>query len=427
MGATVTCNKKVGAFTLLDKIYYLLFEETYEKNCYPHTPNWCAIAFGTIDQVMKSIFSHASSCEGGGLQGRSGQILSENYIASWLAELANPIHFSPERSVCLKFGESIYSLTSEPEMRASIIQALREMDDDETASALEAGNNVYRSLTSPSVLKILDLGVSPWRLGIKYEANAPANDLGYQPVPSKKMVDIDQYAKLPCQGSELFVNRDGHWSECHHSYVWTEQFVENLWSHELKHPGSYKALIKAQRNQMEHAKAFAGSSIVVFDFNERYQLLEDYNKRSLDKFMAAIGVSGPGRFRLDAITEHLSHEHESVYLFHRFVYHGIIHIETPDPISDLAPVYVEPPLVVPAPAYGIVVNFGSVDYKLLRPAGPRKGWLVERISDNQHFRMSSCHLNDALRDLAIKAKRTAVAAATQIQSIQASQMQTALF
>ena len=310
-------------------------------------------------------------------------------------------------------------------MRASIIQALREMDDDETASALEAGDYVYRNLTSPSVLKILDLGVSPWRLSIKYEPNAPAYGLGYQPVPSKKAVDIEQYAKLPCVGSELFVHRDGHWSECRHSYVWTGEFVENLWSHELKHPGSYKALIKAQRNQMDLAKAFAGSSIVVIDFNDRYQLLKDYDKRTLDKFMASIGLSGPGRFRLESITEHLTHE--SVYLFHRFVNQGIIHLETPDPNSDLEPVYVEPPLEVPAPAHGIVVNFGSVDYKLLRPAGPRKGWVVERISDNQHLRMSSCHLNDALRDLAIKAKKTAVAAATQLQSIQPSQMQTALF
>src|SRR5262249_51474603 len=91
MGATVTCAKKVCAMTTNAGVnLYLLVESIYEKNLHPHRPTWCAIAFGTIADVMRGIFLHGSSCEGGMLQTPHGHITPEGYIDGWLKELAAP-------------------------------------------------------------------------------------------------------------------------------------------------------------------------------------------------------------------------------------------------------------------------------------------------------------------------------------------------
>ena len=57
MGATISCNKKIGAFVRSngDRIY-IMFEQTYESNCHPHHPNWCAMQMGSLDNVMRGIF-----------------------------------------------------------------------------------------------------------------------------------------------------------------------------------------------------------------------------------------------------------------------------------------------------------------------------------------------------------------------------------
>lgn len=425
MGATVTCNKKVGAFSIENTIYYVLFEETYEKNVCPHTPHWCAVSLGTIDNIIKSIFAHASSCEGGGLQNRNGQFHSENYIAAWLHELANPMQFSPERTVRLQFSESIYSLPNSPEMREVILKTLREHGDDEAAVLLETGQTVYRKLSSPAVLAILNFPVSPWRLGIHYESNSRAYGLEYQPIPSKCNLEIAQYAKLSNSSSEIFQLENGKWANSQYCYAWASDFVENLWSHELKHPGSYKSLIKAYRNHVKSADIFTGSAIVVFDLGEKYLALDNYDKGKAELFLASLGITGSVRIPLEHISEHLTHE--TSYQFHRLVSKGIIHIETPDLENNLAPAKIADPVVKPEPQSGLIVTYGSVEYKLLHPAGPRKGWVVERISDKAQLRMSFNQLKDALHDLALKLKAATASTVAQVTANAVSQKQVTLF
>ena len=97
MGATVSTGKLAAAFaTAAGKIIYVLFEQTYEKNCHPHRPEWSCTFIGSIEMAMKWIFLSASSCEGGMLQNRSGQITPEGYIAGWLKELASPVEFQDQ-------------------------------------------------------------------------------------------------------------------------------------------------------------------------------------------------------------------------------------------------------------------------------------------------------------------------------------------
>lgn len=77
MGSTVTTGKLAAAFKSTDDtVTFVLFEETYSKNCYPRTPKWCCWSIGNIGHVMKAIFSAASSCEGGMLQGSGGRYIT---------------------------------------------------------------------------------------------------------------------------------------------------------------------------------------------------------------------------------------------------------------------------------------------------------------------------------------------------------------
>lgn len=92
MGVTVTCGKSAAVMSKANgEQVFALFEKTYEGNVYPHTPEWSCIAFGDYATVIKKVFSYATSCAGGMLQGNGGRwILPENYIAAWNRELAAP-------------------------------------------------------------------------------------------------------------------------------------------------------------------------------------------------------------------------------------------------------------------------------------------------------------------------------------------------
>lgn len=46
----------------------------------------------------------------------------------------------------------------------------------------------------------------------------------------------------------------------------------------------------------------------------------------------------------------------------------------------------------PRPAPGNVVKYGDHEYRLLKPAGPRRGWDVERVEDHARFRMRAKQL-----------------------------------
>ena len=90
MGATVTTGKRAHAFLSNEGApIFILEEQTYEKNCYPHAPKWSVAAFGAYQDVMRHVFRYASVTDGGMLQGRSGWIGSEGYIKSWRDAIAN--------------------------------------------------------------------------------------------------------------------------------------------------------------------------------------------------------------------------------------------------------------------------------------------------------------------------------------------------
>jgi hypothetical protein len=130
MGSTVLTGKRAGAFQRANGEWvFVMFERTYEKNCYPHHDHWSACTIGNYAAVMHRVFRHATSCEGGMLQARSGYIRPENYIESWRQELAKPMLLC-DRTIKLQVSKSFNGSVPESsldEVRSALIKA--ELED----------------------------------------------------------------------------------------------------------------------------------------------------------------------------------------------------------------------------------------------------------------------------------------------------------
>ena len=57
MGSTVTTGRMAAAFRAKSgTVIYCLYEQTYEKNCYPHIPHWSVIYIGEArGRVLQSL------------------------------------------------------------------------------------------------------------------------------------------------------------------------------------------------------------------------------------------------------------------------------------------------------------------------------------------------------------------------------------
>ena len=96
MGATITTGKAVMACqpTAQSEVIYILVEQTYEKNCSPHTPHWGCFAIGTYKQVMQRVYAHAAAAEGGSLNNRSMDLTPESYLRGWNLAFHKPMMFN---------------------------------------------------------------------------------------------------------------------------------------------------------------------------------------------------------------------------------------------------------------------------------------------------------------------------------------------
>jgi hypothetical protein len=72
------------------KLWFLLQEQTYSSNFFPHRPEWCYVYFGDFSGAIQNIIHGAASCEGGCLSGAGRTLKTESYIQQWLAAMKKP-------------------------------------------------------------------------------------------------------------------------------------------------------------------------------------------------------------------------------------------------------------------------------------------------------------------------------------------------
>ena len=261
MGSTVTTGRMAAAFRAPSgTIIYCLYEQTYEKNCYPHTPHWSAIYIGQISGALQKVFNYASCCEGGMLQNRSGWMTPEGYLRSWMSELQAPIQMTRDHDVHLYMhADSIYAPLSQDSLPA-VAASLTAAGLEDAATQLQAGEKVTLSLfRHGEVISLLveKHQISAWSLLPDFaRPNSEAEryaSLGVQ--AAKARLDTPDYQPsliVSHHGEMILRDADGVWrckgsrSEIRASYI------QGLAAIEQANPGNYRHLIQSYR---EHLKA----------------------------------------------------------------------------------------------------------------------------------------------------------------------------
>lgn len=257
MGATVTTSKRAAAFKAPSgQNIYVLFEETYEKNCTPHTPEWDCILYGELSAAMARIFRHASACEGGMLQGRGGAITPEGYIHGWLKELLSPVAF-PAEAVALKIGkESLYDPIP-ANAWPGVSERLATIGRTDLRERLAAGETVDISTCDTEIMLPLygANGIFPaWRV-LRHVPSSTArrSELGYAPVPAKTFtVEVPEVLAIG-NDERLLKRADGTWYSAGWAYSIVGSFIHHLWQAEMSEPGSYAKRIKGYREAVNNA------------------------------------------------------------------------------------------------------------------------------------------------------------------------------
>ncbi|MPQ69430.1 hypothetical protein [Pseudomonas sp. MWU12-2323] len=276
MGSTVSTGKLVAVFTAYSgKRFYVMFEETYESNCFPRTPRWSCYAIGDLNAVMKAIFEAGSHCEGGMLKGAGGRdVTPEGYIAGWLKELSNPVEFT-DRPIKLESGASFNASIPNGQLESAKAKLIS-LGRDDIASVLEEGKSANFSLYGGAelVAALYDgKAMGPWRIiksGETPLCGARSPDLGYDPVKAKAFgLDVPRFYKISENDtSRLIQGSDGNWRCEGWDYSYVARYVKTLWEAELREPGSYRARIKAYREAVKSAPCIPKHGVrIVVDTN----------------------------------------------------------------------------------------------------------------------------------------------------------------
>lgn len=300
MGSTVSTGKLIGAFRGNDgQPCYVMFEQTYEKNCHPHDPKWSARAIGGIATMMKCIFASASSCEGGMLQGAGGRaITSEGYIAGWMKELENPVSMR-DLTLGMKVSDSWSASLTEADLVA-IKPTMLALGYEAQVKELEAGLKITISLHADSqLLSAIYNGETKaaWRVIQSYDIPVHGirdESLGYMPEKAKVYdVATQRCMRVSKENENILIQRpDGSWRCEGWAYSIVGQFVTNLWDAELREPGSYRNRIKALREAVNNAPIVpANTTKVIFDTSVP---VEAYQQSSVANLLARVDQTSHG-------------------------------------------------------------------------------------------------------------------------------------
>lgn len=306
MGATVTTGRRVGAFVSpAGKTIYVLFEETYEKNCSPHTPHWCCIGIGGLNDVIRRFFAYGSSCEGGMLQNRSGHMTPEGYIRSWFKELEAPFEMR-DFEVALRVGKGLYATIGADKVDkvAEVLTAIGRVD---ILTALLAGETFKLRFQKDSdvVLALYGLNsngksmLSSWLAVSSCYVPTPCMDrnarLGYFPkaAPTGTVISPDPVVYRVGNEDCFVLQPDGSLRPAGWAYSLVGDFIENFWKDEMSAPNSFGRRIKAFRDAVSNAPRLAPEDLSV-TVDTTVPLEHAYQVRTIAEFQRNFPEAGPG-------------------------------------------------------------------------------------------------------------------------------------
>lgn len=212
MGATVVTGKTVAAFRnpKTGEVIYLLFEQTYEKNCFPHTPSWGCRAIGNFEQVLKRAFSSAAACEGGGLQVRGGETKPETYLKSWRISFSEPFHMEDQQIELRLGGTSMYDTIPDSQVETAMAR-LEQIGRQDIVKALKAGPvkvGLHNDVDAIIALYGVDTELPVWKIiddlhGLSYA------DESLAPKLVKRNIDVPSVVAYAVDNENVVVSLGG--------------------------------------------------------------------------------------------------------------------------------------------------------------------------------------------------------------------------
>lgn len=280
MGSTILTNKRAAAFQDGNgQTIFVLFEETYEKNVHPHKAEWGCIFIGSIEETLRSLFKRAYSCVSGMLRSRSGEILPENYLRAWLSELKKPV-FIGDQIIDLVVGDRYSSSvpSSQLDWCRSTLAGEGRQDLADKLGKEDIRLNLH---AHGSLLAKLYTGdpLGPWRI-IRVVPDGPrSTQLGYAPqAVQASPPQTPVFLKVDAH-SLLMQGPDDGWFCAGWEYHILGSYVSQLWTNELREPGSYLRLIKNYREALRAAGVIPPGTKIEVD--ETVPLEESYEQRNV--------------------------------------------------------------------------------------------------------------------------------------------------
>lgn len=281
MSSTIVTNRLAAVFdhphNRGDRIW-VLFEETYESNVYPHTPRWCARSIGRIQGTMQMIFGDAAYCEGGMLRDRRGSISPETYIRRWYRALRHPVEMPP-RDIRIRREElrTRFRMPDDPtddQRWEDFSERMRVLGREDIPLALDGGTEVILSLHEDIELVLAIYGSSPdrsallapWKAfgGEWAPVHSPKSEVGYYP-PGGQIPSPEIPRAYRINLDALVMPEEGKWRGAGWDYSAVGSYVRGLWETELRAPGSFEVLIPPFREAIRAAALLPNGSEAVVD------------------------------------------------------------------------------------------------------------------------------------------------------------------
>jgi hypothetical protein len=255
------------------KLWFLLQEQTYSSNCFPHRPEWCYVYFGDFSGAIQNIIHGAASCEGGCLSGAGRTLKTESYIQQWLAamkkpKLASALHikfaFAAEgyRTLRLNHQEGIRNILLTADSKLKIDEA--GYVDGLLTDDFEVVTSIFKEIGGHGIwILIRDVVISRDAEPILFDAT------------SKKLT-ISHLGRLGDKGNRdcIFFKFDGVvFSGAEWEVV--AEVVRYLSTLDLS-PSNVIRLIAELRETIKTAKQYTGSFTIHSKFKSRIDEIADY-------------------------------------------------------------------------------------------------------------------------------------------------------
>jgi hypothetical protein len=266
MGATIFTNQAVNVLQTASGPAFLLFEETYEKNCYPHTPRWGCVGIGRRDDVLRSIFNRAASTEGGMFRPQSRMTTADAYIPRWDRALKNAISIQSRQ---VSVGKHTMPMlwageTPPPPMTDEVYGPL----DPSQAKDWEDGKSITLDLESDFETIVWlwrTKRLSLWKV-FKHDLSGHALDMSgeifYPAAPKERHRPLPEFVRLFDSDSQLYLKDGTLLVAVGDDYEVMRKYVSEYAETEIRRPGHWKSNLRAYRKHI-HSTPVLDQSLVL--------------------------------------------------------------------------------------------------------------------------------------------------------------------